>query len=154
MFYDCILYLRSDNQNSARLALPGVPEKRIVTTMVPDKSFEGTAQMMNPASIPQIDGNPFSESQYQTNNCEPIIEEPQSPEHAYDESHLLDIEDLCEYDSDDVPIIRLSSGQFTTSQNCLDNNMTRALVPLHPKIASIPMPKLKHIERLRTEHQA
>lgn len=141
--------------NSARLALPGLPEKRIVTTTVPDKSFEGTAQVMNPTSVLHIDGNPCSGSRYQTKNYEPIIEEPQSPEPAYDESQLTDIEDLYEYDSDDVPIIRLSSGRFTTtSQNCMDDNTTRALVPLHTKVASFPLRKLKHIERLRTEHQA
>ncbi|CAK9314333.1 unnamed protein product [Citrullus colocynthis] len=137
---------------SARLALPGPPNKGLVSTMAADKSFEGTAQVMNPTSSEfHIDANPFSGARYKTNNCEPIIEEPPSPKPAYDESQLTDIEDLCEYDSDDVPIIRLSFGHFTTLK---DDNITGALVPLHTKATSIPMPKLKHIDRLRTEHQA
>lgn len=124
--------------------------------MAADKSFEGTTQVMNPTpSEFYIDANSFSGARYKTNNCEPIIEEPPSPKpkSLRYESQLTDIEDLCEYDSDDVPIIRLSFGQFTTL-NCMDDNITRALVPLHTKAASIPMPKLKHIDRLRTEHQA
>uniref|UniRef100_A0A9I9DP18 HhH-GPD domain-containing protein n=1 Tax=Cucumis melo TaxID=3656 RepID=A0A9I9DP18_CUCME len=137
---------------SARLALPGPQEKGIVSTMAPEKSFEGNTQAMNSASVLHIDANPFSEA---TNNCEPIIEAPPSPEPAHDESQLTDIEDLYEYDSDDVPIIRLSSGQFTTtSLNCVDDTITKALVPLHTRVASAPLRKLKHIERLRTEHQA
>ncbi|XP_031742557.1 uncharacterized protein LOC101216331 isoform X2 [Cucumis sativus] len=133
---------------SARLALPGLQEKGIVSTMSSEKSFEGNTR----ASLLHIDANPFS-AECSTDNCEPIVEAPPSPEPAHDESQLTDIEDLYEYDSDDVPIIRLSSGQFTTtSLNCVDNSIG-ALVPLHPRVASIPMRKLKHIERLRTEHQ-
>ncbi|XP_022996087.1 protein ROS1-like [Cucurbita maxima] len=138
---------------SARLALPGLPEKRMVSTMIPEKRYEGTAQVMNPAPVLHVEGNPSSESRYETINCEPIIEVPRSPEHAYDESQSTDIEDLYEYDSDDVPVIRLDSGQFTTSQNCMDNSITGALIPLNDRVASIPMRKLKHVDRLRTEHQ-
>lgn len=93
-------------------------------------------------------------------NCEPIIEEPTTPESPV-EVPERDIEDAFYEDPDEIIAITLNIEEFTT--NFLSNiqeetemqegDMSKALVMLSPEIASIPRPKLKHASRLRTEHQ-
>ena len=90
--------------------------------------------------------------------CEPIIEEPATPE---PECTIGDIEDDMFLDDDEIPTIRLDSEAFTENvHNYMQQNMelrdcemSKALVALDPQAASIPMPKLKNVNRLRTEHQ-
>lgn len=73
----------------------------------------------------------------------------------------MDIEDAFE-DADEIPTIKLNIEQLQQNlQNYIVKNavvtseseMSKALVVLTPEAASIPMPKLKNISRLRTEHQ-
>ncbi|KAH9621090.1 hypothetical protein KSS87_014532 [Heliosperma pusillum] len=93
--------------------------------------------------------------------CEPIVEVPASPEQdPQHEQELCDIEDTYYEDPDEIPTINLNMKEFTqTLQNFMQANrelqeagVSNALVALTPEAASIPTPKLKNINRLRTEH--
>lgn len=99
--------------------------------------------------------------------CEPIIEMPGSPESIYKHPFDIDIEDIgnsftshCE-DSDEIPTIKLNMADFAQNlQNYVHQHMeiqeaelSKALVSLTPKAASIPPRKLKNASGLRTEHQ-
>ncbi|XP_075490754.1 LOW QUALITY PROTEIN: DNA glycosylase/AP lyase ROS1-like [Primulina tabacum] len=95
-------------------------------------------------------------------NSEPIIEFPSSPEPASIEMAERDIEDFGYESEDEIPTIKLNQVEFT--QNLLDfmektnflngeGTMSKELVALSPDAASIPMPKLKSVGRLRTVHQ-
>lgn len=96
-------------------------------------------------------------------NCEPIIEEPASPEQEEcTEITESDIEDAYyNEDPDEIPTIKLNIEQFgMTLREHMERNMelqegdiSQALVALNPTTTSIPTPKLKNISRLRTEHQ-
>lgn len=93
--------------------------------------------------------------------CEPIIEEPATPEQEFTNLSQSDIEDLDDEDPDEIPTIKLNIEEFTeTLQNYMQKNMdlqegdmSKALVALNPEAASLPTPKLKNVSRLRTEHQ-
>lgn len=93
-------------------------------------------------------------------NCEPIIEEPATPEPEYTEAQEVDIEDTFCVD-DEIPKIELNMEQLSQNlQAYVENNMglqesdlSKALVALTAEAASMPAPKLKNISRLRTEHQ-
>ncbi|KAK9723864.1 hypothetical protein RND81_05G030800 [Saponaria officinalis] len=93
--------------------------------------------------------------------CEPIVEVPASPEQEpQHEQTLCDIEDAFYEDPNEIPTIDLNMEEFSqTLQNFMHANrelqeagMSNALVALTPEVASIPTPKLKNINRLRTEH--
>ena len=98
-----------------------------------------------------------------TSKCEPIIEEPATPEPECTNTSedLKDIEDAFFEDPDEIPTIKLNIEEFTQNlQNYMqknmelqDGDMSKALVALGPEAASIPTPKLKNVSRLRTEHQ-
>lgn len=141
---------------SARLALPGPEEKKMVTTNAPIPTDPTPNVVITPMPLPQIE-NDFNKSE---KNCEPIIEEPTTPEPEPTEVSLSDIEDHYYEDSDEIPSIKLNMEEFTNSlQNImqdnkeLQENMSKALVALSPNAAYIPTPKLKDVSRLRTEHQ-
>lgn len=115
-----------------------------------------------------------------TVTCEPIIEEPTTPEAECTQILERDIEDAfyvdsCEAESNqilekdiedafyedpcEIPTIKLNIEEFTLNlQNYMQGNMdlqegmSKALVALTPEVASIPMPRLKNVSRLRTEH--
>nr|GMC79745.1 transcriptional activator DEMETER-like [Ipomoea batatas] len=96
-----------------------------------------------------------------TSNCEPIIEEPASPE-PLPEVSTSDIEDAFYEDPDEIPTIELNMKEFTTNLQAIlqgqnlgmqDGDLSKALITLKPDAASIPTPKLKNISHLRTEHQ-
>lgn len=96
----------------------------------------------------------------EVNICQPIIEEPTTPEPECSEQILSDIEDAFYEDPCEIPTIKLNIEEFTLNlQNYMQQNMelqdgemSKALVALNPEAASIPVPKLKNISRLRTEH--
>ncbi|KAK4833727.1 hypothetical protein QYF36_010173 [Acer negundo] len=150
---------------SSRLALPGPEEKAIVSAeenRIPDNNPPVIINQL-PLSLTQATelsvGNQQSEAKFGVNNCEPIIEEPATPEPQCTEISENDIEDtLCE-DPDEIPTIKLNMEEFTqTLQNYMqksmelqEGDMSKALVAL-TATASIPMPKLKNVNRLRTEH--
>ncbi|KAI3924159.1 hypothetical protein MKX01_029694 [Papaver californicum] len=106
---------------------------------------------------------------YPTNMCEPIIEVPASPEPEPIEATLSDIEDaflngdpdeIPTTDLDEIPTIHLDMVEFSLNvQKVVQENnmqvhvdaMSTALVASNNP--SIPVPKLKNVGRLRTEHQ-
>lgn len=149
---------------SARLALPSPAEKSSITSGVPRIKIVSPDLVTNPASLFLLEPNPFPGSGNQTNNCEPIIEEPASPEPEWTVPQERDIEDLFDdnCDGDEIPTIKLGFDRIPPhlqnpdeSQLVMlhDHDMSRALVALSAEAASIPMPKLKNVSLLRTEHQ-
>ncbi|XWS59542.1 hypothetical protein CRYUN_Cryun08bG0131100 [Craigia yunnanensis] len=158
---------------SARLALPGPEDKSIVNATENRTSDQNHAVIIDqlplplPQPIEQSDRNWQSEANWHSqaksgvNNCDPIIEEPASPEPECTQVAMNDIEDMFWEDPDEIPTIKLNMEQFTQNlQNYMQNNMelqegdmSKALVALTAEAASIPTPKLKNVIRLRTEHQ-
>ncbi|XP_059446497.1 transcriptional activator DEMETER-like [Corylus avellana] len=139
---------------SATLALPAPEEKSIVVHSMTGETLNLVSNR-TPLSI--LEANPFPGSGSQAKNFEPIVEEPPSPEPECTE--LPEIEDFFR-DPDEIPTIKLGVDKFKAYLQNLDenhvvihdNNMSRALVALTAEAASIPMPKLKSVSRLRTEH--
>ncbi|XP_019262157.1 PREDICTED: transcriptional activator DEMETER-like isoform X2 [Nicotiana attenuata] len=173
---------------SARLALPGPQEKSIVSSTVPISGGgiaaaplkpmllppAGEGRMISPCApveagnIPDFLNKPMPipqeitildrETTLITSNCEPIIEEPKSPE-PLPELLESDIEDGFIEDPDEIPMIELNMKEFTSNLETIlqghnkEGELSKALVALNPVAASIPTPKLKNVSRLRTEHQ-
>ncbi|XP_010516871.1 PREDICTED: protein ROS1-like [Camelina sativa] len=142
---------------SARLALPGT-EKGMGT---PDKN---PLPLHLPKPLLRDQGSEVvkhAEPAKQFTCCEPIIEEPASPEPESAQVSIADIEDAFFEDPEEIPTIRLNLDAFTSnlkkimehSKELQDGNMSSALVALTAETASLPMPKLKNISQLRTEHQ-
>ncbi|KAF5747831.1 protein ROS1 [Tripterygium wilfordii] len=152
---------------SARLALPGPDEKSIVAATQNRTDYQTPSGVINQEMLHLAQATEQSESKQLSgavtgvNNCEPIIEEPATPEPECTQDPENDIEDtLCE-DPDEIPMIKLNIEEFTQNlQNYMQQNMelqegdiSKALVALTAEAASIPTPKLKNVNRLRTEHQ-
>ena len=98
------------------------------------------------------------ELQYIGSQQEPIIEEPTTPE-ASVEFSKSDIEDILSQDADEIPTIDLSLEElkmnvkeFMKERNVsiLEAALSEALVAVNPADTSIPAPKLKNVNRLRT----
>ena len=114
----------------------------------------------NSTVLPQLEGSTHGRD-FLANNSEPIIEEPASPrEEERPETLENDIED---YDADDgeIPMIKLNFEAFAQNlENCIkesnkdlqSGDIAKALVAISTEEASIPVPKLKNVRRLRTEH--
>ncbi|XP_035844947.1 DNA glycosylase/AP lyase ROS1 isoform X2 [Helianthus annuus] len=144
---------------SARLALPGPEEKRMVPS---DARNPTNATYTTPPPVisehmqlPPVENNGNKNTQL---SCEPIIEEPTTPEPETAELSLSDIEDQYYDDADEIPTIKLDMNEFTANLQKMHDSMeiqgdmSKALVALNPQAASIPTPKLKNVSRLRTEH--
>lgn len=153
---------------SARLALPGPEEKGIVSA-TENRTVKQNPTVMSdqlPLPLPQAtepsEGNQQSESNryLAVINCEPIVEEPSSPEPECPQVTEADMEDTFCEDPDEIPTIKLNIEEFTQNlQNYMQENMelqegdmSKALVALTAEAASIPTPKLKNVSQLRTEH--
>ncbi|XP_058770106.1 transcriptional activator DEMETER [Vicia villosa] len=140
---------------SARLALPGPEEKQIVSMPVPIAD-ERNPPNLNPVILPLPGNNTSIEVCPQSRPCEPIIEEPATPEQSM-EALESDIEDFFWEDPDEIPTINVNLEVFAKSlQNHMqehEGDQSKALVAWNPQSASIPTPKLKNVSRLRTEHQ-
>ncbi|PIN05494.1 DNA-(apurinic or apyrimidinic site) lyase [Handroanthus impetiginosus] len=143
---------------SARLALPSPKESRIVNSSSSRSSNISPHVNINPLLLPPAES--LHQEMESTRNNEPIIEEPTTPDLDV-EVLETDIEDAFYDDPDEIPVININIQEFTTTlQNIIQENkemqesdMSKALVALSPQLASIPVPKLKHVSRLRTEHQ-
>ncbi|CAI9759799.1 unnamed protein product [Fraxinus pennsylvanica] len=144
---------------SARLALPGLEEKSIIASTTPTTANENPGVTIKPMSLPQVGDN--SDRGTGLSICEPIIEEPTTPEPPVELSET-DIEDAFYEDTDEIPTIKLNIEQFATNLQSFmheqnmetkETNLSKALVALRPEFAAIPTPKLKSMSRLRTEHQ-
>lgn len=105
----------------------------------------------------------FLPSNFQIQNYEPIIEEPATPEHEYVDSFETPALESPATEDDEIPTINLSYDDCEVQHNpynsiqCSEGGdaltISRALVTVPPEAASIPVPKLKNIGRLRTEHR-
>ncbi|XP_008807511.2 protein ROS1A isoform X1 [Phoenix dactylifera] len=146
---------------SARLALPGPEEKSLMSSTIPITSENCRSPSCN-FPLPQLEVGTSLQERTIFNNCEPIIEEPATPEAECLETEESAIEDAFFEDPDEIPTIKLNFEEFTQNlQNYMqvhntdiqDGDMSKALVAITPEVASIPMPKLKNVSRLRTEHQ-
>ncbi|KAL2227708.1 UNVERIFIED_CONTAM: Transcriptional activator DEMETER [Sesamum indicum] len=144
---------------SARLALPG-PEGRQMTSSASQYSARKSSEVViKPIALPASEDN-IERGTGLTRNSEPLIEEPTTPEPPTEVSEK-DMEDAFYEDPDEIPVIKLNVEEFTTNLQSFmqeqmevgEGDMSKALVALSPELASIPMPKLKHVSRLRTEHQ-
>ncbi|CAD5182950.1 protein ROS1C-like [Musa acuminata AAA Group] len=143
---------------SARLALPGPEERRLVKSTVPNASETHQTTIFDPMPLSQIEESCFLRGIRSTN--EPIIEEPPSPEHEFQGTLENEIEEVFYEDPCEIPTINLNLEEFTQNlQNYMLENMElqegeieKALVAITNEAASIPMPKLKNVKRLRTEH--
>ncbi|RDX87433.1 Transcriptional activator DEMETER, partial [Mucuna pruriens] len=146
---------------SARLALPGPEEKRIVGMHVPTAAERNYFVNKNPMDLPLLE-NLSREVSSESGQCKPIIEEPATPEQEGTEAEESDMEDYYpREDPDEILSIELNANASAMNiQNFLqeykehhEGDISKALVALTPQSASIPTPKLKNVSRLRTEHQ-
>ncbi|CAN4121427.1 unnamed protein product [Withania somnifera] len=155
---------------SARLALPAPEEKSIVSATENKAAGQNPFQNFNQQLLPLPQANQIPLEHPKLISSAPIIEAPATPEPIVEEPATpepekeapeIDIEDVYFEDPNEIPTIKLNMAQFTQNvKNFVQNNMelqqvemSKALVALTPEAASIPTPKLKHISRLRTEHQ-
>ncbi|KAK6140085.1 hypothetical protein DH2020_026083 [Rehmannia glutinosa] len=154
----------------ARLALPAPEEKSIVSATgnrIPD---ENPMRSMHTLQLPSPEANQMNVKSGASNSQpiieepttpEPIIEVPATPEPGYTQVPECDIESAFDEDPDEIPTIQLNMEEFTHNlQKIIQQNtelqegdMSKALVALTSEAASIPVPKLKNVSRLRTEHQ-
>ncbi|KAK1259218.1 Protein ROS1 [Acorus gramineus] len=127
---------------SARLALPGTEEIDPVNLIVPfsdDKKHRVFLSQERPAM----------------KKCEPIVEEPTTPEpECLEEVLINDIEDAfwMENGDESLPIIHFQSILESKNMDLEKCDLSKALVCPTLEAASISMPKLKNVNRLRTEH--
>ncbi|KAK7355485.1 hypothetical protein VNO80_14741 [Phaseolus coccineus] len=157
---------------SARLALPGPEQKSIVSTAANSVIDQKPSEIISQLHLPPPENTTQAEeiqltevsrpleSKSEINICHPIIEEPTTPEPECSQESQADIEDAFYEDSCEIPTIKLNIEEFTLNlQNYMqqkmelqEGEMSKALIALNPEAASIPMPKLKNVSRLRTEH--
>ncbi|GJN33544.1 hypothetical protein PR202_gb22156 [Eleusine coracana subsp. coracana] len=148
---------------SARLALPGPQEKSLVTSEDPNATGFCHQTYTDSRTVGQLEWNANHPRHAISGNHQPIIEEPPSPEPEAENAEMKEdaIEDFCYEDPDEIPRIDLNIEQFTQNlksymqANNLEieqADMSKALVAITPAAASIPIPKLKNVSRLRTEH--
>ncbi|KAL8538774.1 hypothetical protein ACS0TY_000692 [Phlomoides rotata] len=143
---------------SARLALPAPQERHIVSSTAPVSANRSAAPIVKPMALLPSENN-IELGKGSRRDCEPVIEEPTTPELPIEVAET-DIEDAFYEDPDEIPVIKLDIQEFTTNlQSFMQEQMemgggdlSKALVALSPEFASIPIPKLKNISRLRTEH--
>lgn len=149
---------------SARLALPAPEERNIVPSGFSAQSDRGPDPANDTPSRTLLEWNKHVSEveRFRKTNCEPIVEEPKTPEQEPEEVLEIDIEDSFGEDPDDIPTIKLDVPKFSqTLQSYMhDNNievregdMSNALVALTAEAASLQPQKLKNVSRLRTEHQ-
>ncbi|KAJ1418870.1 Permuted single zf-CXXC unit [Sesbania bispinosa] len=157
---------------SARLALPGPEQKSMVITTGNNATYQSPSVVINQLPLPLPENTNQAEELQQTevmrqletkseiNICQPIIEEPATPEPECCQVLENDIEDAVYEESCEIPTIKLDIEEFTMNlQNYMQENMelqegemSKALVALNSEVAHIPTPKLKNVSRLRTEH--
>ncbi|KAL9265948.1 ROS1A-like protein [Drosera capensis] len=137
--------------NPAALFLPQASEYSKSTPC--DIACQDSQETINPllqASQP---------SKAKVTRCDPIIEVPNSPEpeqRQQTEMELSDMEDIFKDDPNEIPTINLNLKDFAeTLGNYMQvqpSDISKALVTITVGAACIPTPKLKNVNRLRTEH--
>ncbi|GFZ11706.1 HhH-GPD base excision DNA repair family protein [Actinidia rufa] len=142
---------------SARLALLGPEEKGIVSSTIPIATEKGPTVAIKPMPLPPAGISERKEIGSVFRNCEPIVEEPATPEPETAEITQSDMEDAFYEDPDEIPTIKLNAEEFALNlQNYMQGNMelqegdlSKALVALNTEAASIPAPKLKNVRTSR-----
>ncbi|CAL5095229.1 unnamed protein product [Urochloa decumbens] len=144
---------------SARLALPAPQEKSIVLSRNQFAPQNSSVCSMDSTNLPRLEGS-IHAREFHPKNSEPIIEEPASPrEEESPETMENNIEDF--YEDGEIPTIKLNMEVFAQNlENCIkesnkelqSDDIAKALVAISTQAASIPVPKLKNVHRLRTEH--
>lgn len=174
MHINCNLMIANKHSTcSARLALPAPEDEKSTLTVVRSTAADPippTGIRGGPLQLPPPQANLQLKPHSMIGNCAPIIEEPATPEPIIEEpatpesiqTQIIesDIEDTIYEDPDEIPTIKLNLEEFTQNlQNYMEKNMelqesdmSKALVALTPDKASIPVPKLKNVNKLRTEH--
>lgn len=152
---------------SARLALPGPEEKRIVNATENEEAKQSPNKPIDQLMLPEPCPNQELQAQPRVHIWssmpiveEPIVEIPSTPEPEIQVPET-DMEDMFLEDPEEIPTIRLNLEKFTQNlQSYMEHNMelqegdvSKALVAISQEAASIPMPKLKNVNSLRTEHQ-
>ncbi|KAL3825806.1 hypothetical protein ACJIZ3_021835 [Penstemon smallii] len=155
---------------SARLALPAPEDKSIVSASENIAAGQNPTREMNTLQLPAPQANAMNTIS-RVGNSQPIIEEPATPEPIvevpatpepeYTQVTECDIENSFYEDPDEIPTIQLNMEQFAQNLQKVmqqhtelqEGDMSKALVALTADAASIPVPKLKNVSRLRTEHQ-
>ncbi|KAL1352038.1 hypothetical protein HN51_016015 [Arachis hypogaea] len=157
---------------SARLALPGPEQKNIVIKNGNNATYQNLSVTINQLPLPlptntsqaeelqEIQASKQLEARSEINICQPIIEEPSTPEPECTQVLGNDIEDAFCEETCEIPAINVDMEELTLNvQNYMEENMdlqegemSKALVALTPEAACIPTPKLKNVNRLRTEH--
>ncbi|CAA3014678.1 ROS1-like isoform X1 [Olea europaea subsp. europaea] len=149
---------------SARLALPAPEEKTTVSAIENNAYNQNSVKIINSLRLPLSQANQL-ESYTEVSNSEPIIATPEPiievPATPPDQTQVteFDIED--NFEDHDIPTIQLNMEELTQNLQKImqkqmelqEGDMSKAPVALTPVAASIPMPKLKNVNRLRTEHQ-
>lgn len=140
---------------STRPALPGPEERSIVSSTTPMPPNGNYPVILKPVPLSPPETNTVSGSQYMSSQQAPIVI-VELPETA------SDIEDIVYQDTDEIPNTDFYLEELDMIELDLtkDRNegfpeaaLSKALVVLNPQDASIPAPKLKNENRLRTEHQ-
>eukprot|EP01018_Ginkgo_biloba_P008215 Gb_33270 [translate_table: standard] len=152
----------NDNSLSVSVSSLALSHQNLASTELALLPAKQQNNMTNTSKVPPLQ---LMESNWQTENCEPIIEEPATPEHEYTDSLESVVIESYSIDPEEVPTIDLQSEDLTPEIFSLFDNSIQyskeidtwttsmALVPLPLEAASIPLPKLKNVSRLRTEHQ-
>ncbi|KAG8655133.1 hypothetical protein MANES_04G008900v8 [Manihot esculenta] len=144
--------------------LPGPSRKDEERSIVPLGNYAsvGNCDLVTLRSTSLLESNKTLASELRSQNCEPIIEEPKSPqlEQVTDD---LTIEEII-YDDKEakIPTIKLNNESFKKNvhyfmdkygQNLQSLHLSRDIVPVYVDVDSVPLHKLKHTNRLRTEHR-
>ncbi|URE45550.1 hypothetical protein MUK42_26453 [Musa troglodytarum] len=123
--------------------------------------YELHYQMITFGKLPQFEVNRDPKEINCYNSCEPVVEEPSTPEAEEITTEESAIEDIIYENPDEIPEIKLNFEEFTQNLQCYmqgqylkanGGDISKALMVINPEAASIPMPKLKNVSRLRTEH--
>lgn len=145
----------------ANRALPEPQQTSLVRTSAPVTFEESHEPAPSQISLVQLEG--LSDDRTIHSNCEPIIEEPATPEHEClppiesDLEDIGDIEDACK----EIPTVKINMEAFKQNlqshiqemnASIQDGDMSKALMSITPEAAYIPMPKLKDKGRMRTLH--
>ncbi|XP_051130258.1 transcriptional activator DEMETER-like [Andrographis paniculata] len=153
---------------SSRLALPAPEEKRVISSTENRTGYHNPTECMNTLHLPTLQAiqmdfkygaaQPIIE---EPATPEPIIEVPATPEPVYEQDVEGTIESAFNEELDEIPTIQLNIEEFTHNlQEIMQQNSgvhvgdtSKALVALTSDAASLPEPRLKNANRLRTEHR-
>uniref|UniRef100_A0A0D9VG49 Demeter RRM-fold domain-containing protein n=1 Tax=Leersia perrieri TaxID=77586 RepID=A0A0D9VG49_9ORYZ len=147
----------------ARLALPGPSERSLATPEAPKAAESSQRTHTNSWPVGQLAWS-TDRPEHVCGDQQPIIEEPSTPEPKSESAEIkeAEIEDFFGEDPDEIPTINLNVEEFAQNLKSYiqannieveDADMSKALIAITPQAASVPISKLKNVNRLRTEHQ-